>query len=142
MKNTMEEIFGALPVLTPETAHFWEGTKSNRFVLQRCKACSHVYFPPRPFCEACASRAVETFEASGRGTLYSYSIDLMNGKDGAPVAVAVVELDEGVRLMSNIVETDATPEALVLDMPLEVVFAKVSDDITLTYFRPAAEARS
>ena len=63
-----------LPVPTPETRHYWEGAKGGELLLQRCDACSHAYFPPRPFCPKCASRKVSVFKASGRAKLYSYVI--------------------------------------------------------------------
>ena len=58
----------ALPEPTPETEHFWEGTRALELRLQRCDECDHVYFPPRPFCPKCSSRAVSVFRASGKGT--------------------------------------------------------------------------
>jgi uncharacterized OB-fold protein len=64
----------ALPASTPETRDFWEGTQDGELRLQRCTACAHGYFPPRPFCPQCASREVSVFRASRRGTLYSYVI--------------------------------------------------------------------
>ena len=133
-----------LPEPTPETAHFWEGTRAGELRLQRCDDCDHVYFPPRPFCPACASRSVSVFAASGRGRLDSYVISHRPHKAmEAPYAIALVALEEGPRLMSNIVECEQTPEALQLDMPLEVVFEAQNDDITLPLFRPAdEEARS
>lgn len=126
-----------LPEPTPETRHFWEGTAAGELRLQRCSACEHVYFPPRPFCPACASREVLVFAASGRATLYSYVINHrpMPGFDD-PHSIAVVELEEGPRMMTNVVGCPQTPEALVLDMPLEVTFEKVGDQIRLPLFRP------
>ncbi len=131
----------ALPRPTPETQHYWDGTRVGELRLQRCSACSNVYFPPRPFCPGCASRDVQVFSASGRATLHSYVISHrpMPGFE-APYAIAVVELEEGPRVMTNIVESPQTPEALQLDMPLEVVFEAVSDDITLPLFKPATAA--
>ncbi|MEZ5559241.1 MAG: OB-fold domain-containing protein [Pseudomonadales bacterium] len=131
-----------LPKPTPETEHFWEGTRQGELRLQRCDDCAHVYFPPRPFCPQCASREVSVFAASGRGRLESYVINQRGHPafDG-PYAIALVTLDEGPRLMSNIVECEQTPEALVLDMPLEVRFVRQNDEITLPLFAPA-EARS
>ncbi len=128
----------ALPVPTPETQHFWDGTRADELRLQRCDACDHVYFPPRPFCSECGSRSVSVFKASGRATLYSYVINQRSapGFDG-PYAIAVVELEEGPRMMTNIVDSLQTPEALVLDMPLELVFEKIDDKISLPQFRPA-----
>ena len=106
--------------------------------LQRCDACANVYFPPRPFCPACASRKVSMFKASGKGKLYSYVIHHRPVPGFTPpYAIAVVELDEGPRMMSNIVDCPQTPEALELDMKLEVAFEKLDDKITLPLFRPA-----
>ncbi len=126
-----------LPEPTPETEHFWEGTKNGELRLQKCDDCSHNYFPPRPFCPSCGSRNVSVFAASGRGFLYSYVIH-HRPRPGfePPYAIAVVELDEGPRMMTNIVECEQTPEALELDMALEVSFEKMNDDITRACFRP------
>src|SRR5581483_11330956 len=97
--------------------------------LQRCDACASVYFPPRPFCPKCASRKVSVFKASGKGKLYSYVINHRPAAPGftPPYSIAVVELDEGPQ----------TPEALELDMKVEVKFEKLDDKIALPLFRPA-----
>jgi uncharacterized OB-fold protein len=127
-----------LPRPTPETRHFWDGTRERELRLQRCDDCDKVYFPPRPFCPGCASREVSVFKASGRGILYSYVISHRAAPGfEPPYSIAVVELDEGPRMMTNIVGTPQTPEALQLDMPVEVVFEPVGDEITLPLFRPA-----
>jgi len=127
-----------LPKPTPETAHFWEGTRAGELRLQRCDACDHVYFPPRPFCPQCASRSVSVFAASGRATLESYVISHRPSRGfEPPYAIALVTLEEGPRMMTNIVDCDQTPEALALDMPLSVAFAPQNDEITLPLFRPA-----
>lgn len=134
----MAETTRARPLPTPETKHFWEGTQSSELRLQRCDGCSHVYFPPRPFCPSCASRKVSIFNASGKATLYSYVIHHRPAPGFTPpYAIAVVELAEGPRMMTNIVECPQTPEALELDMKLEVAFEKLDDKITLPLFRPA-----
>ncbi len=126
-----------LPRPTPETQHFWDGTRERELRLQRCDACGKVYFPPRPFCPGCASREVSVFKASGRGILYSYVINHRAAPGfEPPYSIAVVELDEGPRMMTNIVGTPQTPEALQLDMPVEVVFERFGDEITLPLFRP------
>ena len=128
-----------LPVPTPETRHYWDGAREGELRLQRCVDHGHVYFPPRPFCPECSSREIEVFRASGRGTLYSYVINQRPGPGfEPPYAIAVVELEEGPRMMTNIVDTPQTPEALVLDMPVEVAFEPVTDEVTLPVFRPAA----
>jgi len=127
-----------LPVPTPETQHFWNGTQAGELRLQRCDDCSEVYFPPRPFCPKCSSTRVSVFVASGRASLYSYVINQRAHPafDG-PYSIAVVTLEEGPRMMTNIVNLPQTPEALKLDMPLEVTFEKMDDTITLPYFQPA-----
>lgn len=128
-----------IPKPTPETRHFWEGTLAGELRLQRCDTCSNVYFPPRPFCPKCASRSVQAFKASGLGTLHSYVINQRAAADSgfeAPYSIAIVELEEGPRMMTNIVDSPQTPEALVLDMPVEVTFQKLTEDIALPRFRP------
>ncbi len=126
-----------LPQPTPETAAFWDGARRGELIIQRCDDCSHAYFPPRPFCPSCGCRAVQDEAASGQATLYSYVINQRPSPafDG-PVAVAVVELAEGPRMMTNIIDTPQTQEALVLDMELEVVFEPQNDEISLPLFRP------
>ncbi len=130
-----------VPVPTPETQHFWDGTRAGRLLLQRCGACADVYFPPRPFCPACSSREVEVFNASGDAVLYSYVISHRPHPafDG-PYSIAVVQLEEGPRMMTNIIGCDQTPEALRLDMALTVTFETITDDIALPLFRPAGAA--
>ena len=136
-----------LPQATPETKHFWDGTSNNELRLQRCDECAHVYFPPRPFCPQCACRSVSVFKAAGKATLYSYVINQRPHPafDG-PYSIAVVELEEGPRMMTNIVGTQ-TPEALQLDMPLQVTFTKVtrehprggSVELSLPHFKPVGD---
>jgi uncharacterized OB-fold protein len=131
----------ALPRPTPETQEYWDAAAAGELRLQRCQSCSHTYFPPRPFCPACASRDVRSFAASGKATLYSYLIHHRAAPGFTPpYAIAVVQLAEGPRMMTSIVDCPQTPEALVLDLPLEVTFQKLSDRITLPVFRPARES--
>ncbi len=127
-----------LPQPTPETKHFWDGARAGELRLQRCDACRHVYFPPRPFCPKCSSRGVSAFKASGKAKLYSYVINHRPAPGfTAPYSIAVVELAEGPRMMTNIVGCPQTPEALVLDMALDVTFEKQSETISLPMFKPA-----
>jgi uncharacterized OB-fold protein len=134
----MADAARARPVPTPETQHYWDGARRGELLLQRCDDCSKTYFPPRPFCPACGSRKVGVVKASGKATLYSYVI-AHRAAPGftAPYAIAVVELAEGPRLMTNIVDCPQTPEALELDMALGVAFERLDDAITLPVFRPA-----
>jgi len=128
-----------LPKPTPETQHFWDGCKANELRLQRCLSCKQSYFPPRQFCPHCAHREVEVYVASGKAILYSYNIVQRPRPDMGkePHAIAVVTLAEGPRMMTNIIDCPQTPEALQLDMPLQVVFVKQNDDISLPQFKPA-----
>lgn len=131
----------ARPVPTPETQFYWDGARQGELRLQRCRACAHAYFPARPFCPRCASREVEVFRASGRATLYSYVIHHRPVPGFTPpYAIAVVALEEGPRMMTSLIDVPQTPEALVLDMPLEVTFERLDDQISLPVFRPARES--
>ncbi|MCX7384357.1 MAG: OB-fold domain-containing protein [Alphaproteobacteria bacterium] len=139
----MSESKRPLPQPTPETKHFWEGTQAGEIRLQKCDECANVYFPPRPFCPACASRSVSVFKASGKARLFSYVIHHRPAPGFTPpYAIAVVELEEGPRLMTNIVNCPQTPEALPLDMALVPHFEKMNDEITLPLFQPAPNASS
>lgn len=128
----------ALPQPTPETQDFWDGCRVDELRLQRCTPCGETYFPPRPFCPHCGSRDVASFKASGRGVLWSYVINQRPapGMGDAPHAIAVVKLAEGPQMMTNIVNCPQTPDALVLDMPLRVIFERQTDAITLPLFEP------
>lgn len=128
-----------LPEPTPETQHFWDGCLEGELRLQHCSDCKQAYFPPRPFCPKCGNRDVEVKAASGKATLYSYVINHRPRPDMGeePHSIAVVQLEEGPRMMTNIVDCPQTPEALELDMALEVTFEQASDTIALPKFKPA-----
>jgi uncharacterized OB-fold protein len=124
------------PTISPETRFYWDGAKAGKLLLNRCTPCDAPYFPPRPFCPTCGSRDVEVCEASGRGRLYSYVISALPAPGyEPPYTIAVVELEEGVRMVTNILDCPADPDALSLDMPLEVTFED-RGDITVPQFRP------
>lgn len=127
-----------LPTIYPETQFYWDGAKEGKLLLNACTPCGDKpYFPPRPFCPSCGSRDVTVKEASGRGTLHSYIINHLPAPGyEPPFTVAVVMLEEGVKMVSNILDCPAEPEALELDMPLEVTFEK-RGDLAVPQFRPA-----
>jgi uncharacterized OB-fold protein len=126
-----------LPVPTPETQHYWDGTALGELRLQRCGACDTTYFPPQPFCPTCSSDDVAVVRASGRGSLHSYVITHLAAPGfDAPYVIAVVQLDEGPRLLTNIVDVEPDPEALPLDLPVEVVY-ETEGEVTLPVFRPS-----
>jgi uncharacterized OB-fold protein len=128
-----------LPVPTPETAPYWEGLKQHELRIQRCRDCNRAYFYPRPFCPQCFSWNVEWFTASGKARLHTYEIVHRAAPafaPDAPYVLAVVELEEGPRMMTNLVDVTPDPAKLPLDMPLEIVYDQVSNEITLPKFRP------
>ncbi|MFF9040604.1 Zn-ribbon domain-containing OB-fold protein [Streptomyces sp. NPDC014892] len=135
--STPSDLHRPIPVPTPETSHFWAGTRVGELRLQRCLACDVPYFPPRPFCPRCGGRDVEIVVASGRATLASYVISHLPAPGfDPPYAIALIELEEGPRMLTNIVDCAQTPETLQLDMALVVTFAELTAEITLPYFRP------
>lgn len=128
-----------LPTPDFETQPFWDGCREGKFLIRHCNACGRDHFYPRPFCPTCWSDDVAWKEASGRGTLYTYSIvhvnDLPPFAERVPYVAAVVELDEGPRVMTNI--EGLAFEDLCVDMPVVVDFKAISDDITIPLFRAA-----
>ena len=121
---------GPVPVPTPETQSFWEGTAAGELRIQRCNSCEKFYFYPRPYCPRCNSDDVEWRVVSGKGTLASYNINYRPFPIFAsdePQIIALVELDEGARLMSNIVGIEPLPENLPLGMRLHVGFEPRGD---------------
>ncbi len=129
-----------LPSPTPETAPYWEGAKAHELRLQYCNDCKEHFFYPRIFCPKCLSMNVEWKKVSGKGTLLTYVLSARPApgfEDELPYAIAIVKLAEGPHLMTNIVETELTPENLPAGMAVEVVFDDVNETITLPKFRPA-----
>lgn len=125
---------------TPDSEHYWEGTKLGELRLQRCTSCGQVYFYPRSICPSCGSTEVTWFAASGVGRLHTYVISHRAApgfEAQVPYAIAVVELDEGPRLLTNIVGVDNTPESLELDMALTVDFEPRGSQM-VPVFRPAS----
>ena len=127
------------PAVNPETEEFWAATARGRLLLKRCLDCGSVIWYPRAICPECASLRTEWFEASGRGHVYSYTVN--HRGEGAyagevPYVLAYVELDEGPRVMTNLVE--AGEPDLVVGLPVEVVFHDTGEGTALPRFRPAA----
>jgi len=131
-----------LPVVDVETAPFWNACREHRLLLRTCNRCGTVSFYPRPFCPSCWSDDVSWVDASGRATLYTWSVvhrnDLPPFDQRVPYVAAIVELAEGPLMMTNIV--DVEHDDLRIGMPLEVVFRAESDDIVIPLFRPATDA--
>jgi uncharacterized protein len=129
---------GPIPVATPETAPFWEGTAAGELRIQKCVDCQQFYFYPRPFCPKCLSDNVVWERVSGRATLASYVINyrpMPQFESNDPQIIALVNLEEGPRLMTNIVGIAPEPDLLTLDMPLLVQF-QPRGDMWLPVFTP------
>lgn len=134
----MSEAPALLPVPDERSAPFFEGAREGRLMLQRCTACAGWLYPVRTRCPGCGSRALEWRAASGRGVVYSHGV-LHRAPPGlrraVPLTLAVVELAEGVRISSNLVDAEGT--RVRAGMPVEVAFEPLSDEISLPVFRPA-----
>jgi uncharacterized OB-fold protein len=127
------------PVLTDDSRGFWEAASAGRLVAQRCRECGRLRHPPRPMCPFCRSLEHELVDLAGTGTVYSYAL-LHYPQHPAftyPVVAALVELDEGVRLVSNLVGVD--PHDVRIGMPVEVTFEATADGMAVPVFAPRAE---
>lgn len=129
---------GPMPRPTSWSKPFWEGTRNHRLLMQRCSKCGVLQFYPRPFCVKCLSAELDWVPVSGKGQVYSYTIlrkSSQSGAEGEPYIYCMVELDEGPRMMSNVVECPY--EAVEVGMRVEAIFDEVTPEITLVKFRPA-----
>jgi uncharacterized OB-fold protein len=126
------------PPVTEETREFWDATARGVFLLKRCDDCSTVIWYPRFLCPDCHSTNTSWFEASGKGAVYSYTVPRRGQgpwRDVAPFIVAYVELDEGPRVLTNLV--DVEPDAVEVGGPVEVVWHDTGEGRSLYRFRPS-----
>lgn len=141
VKQTVPE--KPVPVVNTWARPFWDATKQGRLIIQKCKACGLHVFYPRIACPHCSADELEWVEASGKGTVYSYTVVEANAPSSflgdMPYVVAVIRLREGVQMLSNVVGCD--PCDVVCDMPVEVTFEVLNDEFTLPKFKPVQEAR-
>ena len=132
-----------LPVADLETAPYWEGTRAGKLLIKECRACGRAFFYPRSHCPRCWSTDTAWREASGGGTVYTFTVvhqnDLPPFRDRLPYVVAIVELDEGVRMTSNI--EGCPPDDVRCGMPVRVAFrdeaGREADTVAIPVFRPA-----
>jgi uncharacterized OB-fold protein len=128
------------PTPSPESQPYWDATAEGKILLPRCNDCGTVIWYPRTTCPECMSSDVSWFEASGRGTIYSFAIVRRQGgpwRDALPYVLAYVELDEGPRVLTNIVdELD-----LEIGQAVEAVFHDTGEGNALVRFRPVSSAR-
>ena len=131
----------ALPLPSPESRPFWEGAKAHKLLVQKCRNCGTHWHPPSTICPSCGAREHDWVEAGGRGKIFSfvtYHRIYQTGWTGElPSVVALIELEEGARILSNVVGIDAAN--VVCNMAVEVLFDDVTEDVTLPKFRPTTD---
>jgi uncharacterized OB-fold protein len=132
-EGTMGEVLR--PVVTADTAFFWDGTARGELRIQRCGGCGALRHPPGPMCPACGADKPEYVLAAGTGEVYSYVVHHHPPVPGhqAPFVVALVQLTEGVRMVGELLGAD--PEQVRVGMPVRAEFAKVDGDLTLPAWR-------
>lgn len=117
---------------------YWEGCKRHELMLQRCRSCGSYIFHPRRYCGDCWSDDTEWVKSAGTGVVYTYSVIRQAGhsffRDKLPYIIGYVELDEGIRMMTNFI--DVEPEQIKVGMPVEVAFEDVLEDFSVPLFRP------
>ncbi len=128
------------PTVTDDSAVFWDEAAKGRLVAQRCADCGKLRHPPRPMCPQCLSLGIEVAELSGLGTVYSYAI-LHHPQHPAfeyPVIGALIDLDEGIRLLSNLVDIDK--DDVRIGMRVQVNFIPTADGPLVPVFSPHEES--
>lgn len=142
VSTTIDESAAAVrpaPAVTEDNAFFWEAAREGRLVAQRCGACHKFRHPPAAACPACRSLDIEVVDLSGRGTVYSYSLlwHPQSPRFTYPVIAVLVDLDEGVRIASNLVGVD--PDDIRIGMPVTVEFEPCEGDLAVPVFRVVEE---
>jgi len=128
-----------LPGMTPLTQPYWDGARRHELLLQRCAACRHLWHPPLPRCPECHSAAVDWMPASGRGRVYTFTVVYHATHaamaDKVPYITALIELDEGPRVLTNL--RNCAEAQAQIGMPVTVIFEELTPEITLPQFEPA-----
>ncbi|MCP4750071.1 MAG: Zn-ribbon domain-containing OB-fold protein [Proteobacteria bacterium] len=134
----MTEYKKPLPLITSLSKVFYDGCKEGKLMYQQCQDCGKVVFFPKELCDGCLSENLEWKTSSGKGSLFTFTVTYDYAPpefaDDVPFALAIVNLEEGFSIMSNMVECDF--EKLECDMPVQVVFDPVTPEITLPKFKP------
>ncbi len=138
MSETREMRPRPRPTPTPLSQAFWDATARGEFLIQRCRRCETAVFYPRYNCTACGSPELDSAPAAGTGSVYTFTIARRPTHpafaDRVPYVIAVVELDEGPHVTTNIV--GCAPEDVRIGMPVEVTYEEPADGIALPLFRP------
>ncbi len=126
-----------LPHLDEENRWFFEACARHQLVLQKCSSCGTVRFYPRALCPSCTSSKTDYVPASGRGRVYTFTVTYQNQapgfRDELPYVMAYVELDEGPRILTNIINTP--PGEVKIDLPVEVVFEDIDENLAIPKFQ-------
>jgi uncharacterized protein len=133
----MPEISKPIPAITPDLREFFDGARAGRLMVQKCDSCGKLRFPAHDLCSSCNSTASRWVPVSGRGEVFSFNIMHQVYHPGfageVPYAVVVVELEEGCKFISNLL--GVKPHEIRCGMPVEVIFEKLSDEVSIPKFR-------
>jgi uncharacterized OB-fold protein len=128
-----------LPTVSGETKPFWDACRRGQLLIQKCDSCVEYQFYPRGICANCWSEDIKWVTASGKGTVWTYTVTYQNRTPGfaedVPYVLALVELEEGVKMFTNIIE--CAPREVAIGMPVEVTFRQANNQISVPYFKPA-----
>jgi len=131
-----------IPPADAISAHYWQSAAQGKLVLNACNSCKNIMFYPRATCTRCMSDDLAWVEASGRGEVHAFTVCYRAPdavfRDDAPYVIALIDLPEGPRMMSNV--TGCDPDAVHIGMPVEVWFEPATEDIAIPKFKPIGEA--
>ncbi|MGH7906463.1 MAG: Zn-ribbon domain-containing OB-fold protein [Candidatus Binataceae bacterium] len=138
MAEQSNQYLKPLPVIDEENRPWWEALKRHELYLQRCRDCGAMRYYPRALCPECLSARTDWVKSPGRGKIYTFTVTYQNSAPGfresLPYVLAYVELDEGLKMLSNII--DCRPEQVTIGMRVTAVFDDITPEITLVKFRP------
>jgi len=139
VKMEKPQIEKPIPVITTESRPFWDGCRDGRLMLQQCGDCGGWIYYPRALCTHCHSDNLEWKQASGEGVIYSYTVCRRPAgpafKEEVPYVVALIDLKEGPRMLSNVI--GCAPEAVRIGQDVRVRFEALNDEVTLPKFELA-----
>ncbi|HCG91595.1 MAG TPA: hypothetical protein DEZ08_07140 [Dehalococcoidia bacterium] len=127
-----------LPTISGETKPFWDSCRKGELIIQQCSNCNEYQFYPRGICSNCWTNDVKWIHSTGKGKVWTYTVTYQNRTPGfaedVPYVLALVELEEGVKMFTNIIACD--PKEVRIGMEVEVTFVKANNFITIPYFQP------
>ena len=129
-----------IPRLDEESKPFWEACARHELYVQKCRSCGKTFYYPRAFCPEDLSQDFEWVKCSGKGEVYTFTVTRQNQgpgfRDDLPYILAYVELEEGVRMLTNIVNCES--EEVKVGMPVELTFVDATSEISIPLFQPSA----